>query len=119
MNVRFNIDKDKIELILENNFLVDDVIHVADIAISQTDSPLPLLVDVTHSNELKSGEELKKFADFLGRKKDYIVPRVAVLVSQVVRFGTGRQVGTYLELCGIDSRPFYDRLEALKWLSKR
>ena len=118
MSVRFNIDKDKIELVLEKEFSVDDVIHAADSAISQSDSPLPLLVDVTNSNELKSGDELKKFADFLGSKKEHIVPKLAILVANIGRFGTGRQVGTYLEFCGIESNPFYDKDKALLWLKR-
>ncbi len=119
MGVRFNIDKDKIELILEYNFSVDDVIQKADRAISQTVSPLPILVDTTNSYEIKPEEDLEKFAKYLGTKKDHIVPRLAILVSHAVRFGIGRQVGAYLEYHGIESEPFYDKVEALNWLSEK
>jgi predicted neutral ceramidase superfamily lipid hydrolase len=119
MGVRFNIDKDKIELILEYNFSVDDVIHTADDAISQTVSPLPILVDTTNSYETKPQEDLEEFANYLGTKREHIVPRVAILVSHEVRFGIGRQVGAYLELNDIENKPFYDKVEALDWLSEK
>ena len=116
MGVKYNIDNEKIELFLENNFSIDDVINSTQKALDQITSPLPILVDVSHSAELKTAEELNKFANFLSHQKDKIVPRLAIVVAQAVRYGTGRQVGAYLEMRDIENKPFYDRSQAIAWL---
>ena len=116
MGVRFNIDNEKIEVVLENNFSVDDAISVVEDAISQISSPLPLLADVTHSTELNPAQDLERFADFLGKKRNNFGPRVAILVAHKVRYGTGRQIGAHFGMHDIDSHPFYDKTQALKWL---
>ncbi len=116
MSVKYNIDNDKIELLMEDSFSIDEILSTIQEALNEITSPLPILVDVTRSEELKSGQELEKFAQFLRSKKDKITPRLAIVVTQTVRYGTGRQVGTYLEMCGIESKPFYDKNQALVWL---
>jgi hypothetical protein len=116
MSVKYTIDNEKIELLLENNFSIGEVVSSTQKALNKTTSPLPILVDVSHSAELKSVEELEKFVDFLNQNKDKIVPRLAIVVAQPVRYGTGRQIGVYLETAGIESKPFYDRNQALAWL---
>ncbi len=116
MSVKYNIDNDKIELLLENSFSIDEVLSTTQEALNKITSPLPILVDVTRSEELKSGQELEKFAQFLRSNKDKITPRLAIVVAQAVRYGTGRQVGAHLEMGGIVSKPFYDKNQALVWL---
>jgi hypothetical protein len=116
MGVRFIVDDEKLELKLENEYTHIDVIDALSKALDMTTQPLPVLVDVTKSYELKDTHELSVFARFLAGRREEIVPRLAVVVSQEIRYGIARQLGAYLEMGGIKARPFYERDQAMDWL---
>lgn len=119
MGVNFIVDDEKIELKLENQYTHNEVIDALSKALEIAPHPLPILVDVTDSSELKDAEELSAFARFLAGRRVDIVPRLAVVVSQEIRYGIARQLGAYLEMAGVKAKPFYDRNQAMDWLLAR
>lgn len=119
MGVNFIVDEDKIELKLENEYTHLDVIKGLSKALDSISYPVPILVDVTKSSELKDTEELSAFAKYLAGRRKEIIPRLAVVVGEEVRYGIARQLGAYLELGDIKAMPFYDRSQAIEWLLAR
>jgi hypothetical protein len=116
MGVEYRVDDQKIEIILGENYSVGEVIDATERALEQAHKPLPILVDVTKSTEYQKEGALAQYADFLSTQHALIVPRLALVVAQAVRYGIARQLGAYLELKGIESLPFYDRDQAIHWL---
>ena len=75
-----------------------------------------LLVDVTTSDTLPPSEALRRIAWIIEDRRDNLGGRMAVLVAHDARYGLARQLGVWLEKCGIEVRPFRDRHAAVEWL---
>ena len=75
-----------------------------------------ILVDVTKSEELPSYVVINQIAAVLSDNQNRFSGRMAILVSQTVRYGIARQLSTLLDSNNIDARPFYIYKEAMDWL---
>ena len=76
----------------------------------------PLLIDVSASETLPPGEALQAIASILATSCDRLGARIAVLVATPVRYGLARQLGAWLDPCGLSVRPFHERAAAVEWL---
>ncbi len=76
-----------------------------------------LMIDASHSEHSPSAEELHAVADFASTLLDRIDPRIALVVSNDLRFGLGRMLEVYGGEFGLEFKVFRHRLEALSWLT--
>ena len=78
-----------------------------------------LLINVTESEVLPPISVIERVAGIIAHAHGGFTGRVAILVSQKVRYGRARQLGVFLAEHGITSEPFYVRDEALIWLKNK
>lgn len=79
---------------------------------------LHLLFDMLDSEESKSPMELRGVADFFKPYLSFLSGRMAVFVTKTVHYGLSRLYSVHAESGGMDVVPFYDRDEAVKWLTR-
>ena len=117
MGIETVIHDDVLEIILQGQFSITDVITAVNQALSHPDLACPthLLIDATDALTLESAGELQRLANNLAAAPDRI-GKVAIHVSQQVRFGLARMLGAYLDNLNVHCRPFYKREEALAWI---
>jgi hypothetical protein len=118
MGILHRIEGDIVELIVTGHFPVDELINGFRLMLE--DEHLPsnslVLINVMGSEEIPPVEVIERIASILSAGRKKLGPRMAIIVSQTVRYGRARQLGMMLEYAGILSQPFYDRKTAVAWL---
>lgn len=77
-----------------------------------------VLVDLRGTGYTPGLEEIQQIAETLGEMKDRYRGRVAVLVSDDLRYGILRMTSTYAELKGFSMPVFRDLAGAEAWLNQ-
>ena len=75
-----------------------------------------VLIDVTRSEESKPLPDFERLAMLFGVYAGSLDGRIAILVSDTVRFGIARQFSSIIERYGLEASPFGNRGTALDWL---
>ena len=75
-----------------------------------------MLIDARAVEFTPSAHEIEQFARQLGRFKEDVRGRVAVLVEGSLEFGLARMTCSVAEANGFPMRPFTDLEEARAWL---
>lgn len=78
----------------------------------------PLLLDVRKSQETRSPQELVALADFIKTAQGLLRERCAVVASDPLRFGLGRELSGWAASRGIQVRVFgeHEGAHARQWL---
>lgn len=79
--------------------------------------PKNMLIDITRSKVARTQNEVVELSDLFGELRRKIGIKAAVLVADPLHFGIGRMVSSMVERHGILVDVFYDRKEALKYLT--
>ena len=120
MSVSYNFHEDIAEIIFSGQFSDDEVLQQFEAMTGDPDlSPTShMLLNVTASGEMKSQDALRPFAAVIASVCETLSGRVAFLVAQTVHYGMARQFGVLLEGYGLECNVFYDRDEAVRWLTR-
>ncbi len=78
---------------------------------------LSLLVDARESEHSPSAQDLDGVAEFASSLLGKVNERIALLVSNDMRFGLGRMLEVFGESHGVSFKVFRDRLKAVEWLT--
>ncbi len=108
-----------LEVSASGDYSVQDIQSQLEAILAEQDGPdrRSLIVDATNSEHSPSAEELHAVADFASTLLDRIDHRIALVVSNDLRFGLGRMLEVYGGEFGLEFKVFRDRPEALDWLT--
>ena len=106
------------EISFVNNFTAEEAFKAFVGSFSVVTTPSNVLMDVTRSGEMYTMNEFERLANLFMSNKDKLKGSIAILVAQEVRYGIARQACAAMEGFGFRASPFYDRQEALEWLSQ-
>lgn len=118
MSVSHNIKGNIAVINIEGHFTLDELLDGFRQTLNDNDlkQNTHIMINGSKSKELPPTEILLKISEILCEGKDKFSCRLAILVSQNVRFGMARQLGAFLDSHNVSTRPFYDHDEAVEWL---
>jgi hypothetical protein len=118
--VTYVIEEGILTLRLAERYAFEDVIRTLRSALDdQRLRPrTPLLLDIRKSQESRSQQELVALADFIKTAQGLLGERCAVVASDPLRFGLGRELSGWAASRGIQVRVFggQEAADARQWL---
>lgn len=120
MSIHHQTNNGIVEIFIRGQISRDDLFAGFEKMVNDNDLPrgVHILINVTKSSKLPPLAAVERVASILGRSNRKFSKRVAVLVSERVRYGRARQLGAFLERYGTISQPFYDLEAAIAWLEE-
>lgn len=75
-----------------------------------------ILADLSEMEYSPSTREIRALASILGKEKEFVQGKVAVVVPNEFAYGMARMAQIYAEMLGFAMRPFQDLEAANQWL---
>jgi hypothetical protein len=118
MPLLYGVADGVLELRIEGTYSGDDLRAFSERI--RTDASLPhrfqVLADIRRSNVVPAPAEMELRIQLIAAMRDRIAGRIAILVSDDLRFGIARVLEAHVEPLGIEVRPFRDMAAARAWL---
>ena len=77
---------------------------------------IPTLIDIRHSTEQRSSDELRQVAEAIGEAQDVLDSRLAIVVLAPHLYGLSRMFAVFADWAGVEVRIFSDPDKATQWL---